>query len=260
VSTLARVRSLLATACASLAAAAFAADIPADARDPDAYSEQANFGPFGRPHMEHSFGMLLVDRLEAAHSRGADSGAYDIEAWYGRDYDRATLKAEGEVAGGKLAESRTELLWSHAFAPFWDVQAGLRHDGGEGPDREWLAFGVEGLAPYWFDVEATAYVGTQGRTALRLAARYELLLTQRLVLEPRAEASLFGKSDPAREVGRGLSDATMGLRLRYEIRREFAPYLGIERAFKTGATADLAREAGTPTAETRYVAGVRFWF
>jgi copper resistance protein B len=254
--------AVLLAAAGALATGAFAAEVPADARDPDAYSDNADFGPLGRPRMgdEHRFAMLLVDRLEAAHSRDGDFGAYDAEAWYGRDFDRATLKAEGTVSGGKLADSRTELLWSHAVAPFWDLQAGMRHDGGEGPDREWLAAGIQGLAPYWFDLEATAYLGTEGRTALRIAGRYELLLTQRLVLEPRAETNFFGKSDPAREIGSGLSDATVGLRLRYELRRELAPYVGIEREFKTGATEDFARLAGAPTAETRYVAGLRFWF
>ena len=116
------------------------------------------------------------------------------------------------------------------------------------------------MAPYWFEVDATAYLGGNGRTALRLGAEYELLLTQRLVLQPRAEFNLYGKSDLARDVGSGLSDGVFGLRLRYEFSRQFAPYFGVERIAKYGKTADLARNAGGVTGETRWVAGLRFWF
>ena len=136
----------------------------------------------------------------------------------------------------------------------------MRHDSGVDPSRTWVAFGVQGLAPYWFETEATAYFGEDGRSALRFDAEYELLLTQRLILQPRIEANFYGKRDAARELGSGLSDVTMGLRLRYEIRREFAPYVGIERARKFGGTKDLVRAAGKDTDESRVVAGVRFWF
>src|SRR3546814_7108787 len=129
-------------------------------------------------------------------------------AWFGGTYNRAVLKAEGEVAGGKLKEAQTELLWSHAVSTFWDTQLGVRVDHGEGPSREWLAFGVQGLAPYWFDIDATAYVGPSGRTALSLSAEYDLLITQKLVLQPRVEVNFYGKRDEAREIGSGLSDGT----------------------------------------------------
>lgn len=233
-----------------------------DARDPHAYSDGFGFGAIPRPRMadEHSRGGLLVERLERAFADEGNTTAYDLRAWYGRDYDRAVLKAEGEASGGKLQDARTELIWGHAIATFWDAQLGLRYDSGTGPNRGWLAFGVQGLAPYWFDVEATAYAGDQGRSALRLAGRYELLLTQQLVLEPRVEANAYGKSDPERELGSGLADLTAGLRLRYEIRREFAPYVGLERAEKFGSTADIARASGTPTGATRVIAGLRLWF
>jgi copper resistance protein B len=235
---------------------------PPDARDPNAYSDGYNFGPIPRPHMadEHSFGSLLMERFEQISTHNNSSTEYDLQAWYGLDYDRAVLKAEGEIDGGKLQDARTELLWSHAVAPYWDTQLGMRLDGGNGPSRNWLAFGVQGLAPYWFETEATGYVGDKGRTALRLATSYELLLTQKLILQPRVEANLYGKSDPERDLGSGLSDLTAGLRLRYEIRREFAPYIGIEWVGKFGGTAELARAAGNDTKETRYVAGLRFWF
>ncbi|MCL5061254.1 MAG: copper resistance protein B, partial [Candidatus Thermoplasmatota archaeon] len=209
---------------------------------------------------EHNFGALLVDRLERRDTGDGNATAYDAQAWFGRDYDRLVVKAEGDVAQGKLQEARTELLWAHAIAPFWDTQLGARYDSGEGPDRGWLAFGVQGLAPYWFNVDAAAYVGGNGRTALRLVAEYELLLTQKLVLQPRIEVNAYGKRDEARDIGSGLSDVAAGLRLRYEFTRQFAPYVGVERAEKFGRTADLARAAGEKPNEARWVAGVRFWF
>jgi copper resistance protein B len=235
---------------------------PPDARDPHAYSDGYDFGPLARPRMgdEHSFGSLLVDRLESAHSSSNTSAAYDIKAWYGRDYDRAVLKAEGDYDGGDIEEARTELLWGHAVAPYWDRQLGVRHDSGIGPERDWIAFGFQGLAPYWFEVDAAAYLGEGGRTALRIEAEYELLLTQKLVLQPRIEANMYSKRDAERGLGSGLSDLTAGVRLRYEIRREFAPYIVIERAVRFGATADLAQAAGSDPKETRLVAGLRFWF
>lgn len=234
---------------------------PADARSPD-YSEGYGFGDIPRPVLadEHNFGSLLVDRLEVVKTDDNTSATYDLQAWYGRDYDRAVLKAEGNLDDGRLEEAQTELLWGHAIATFWDTQLGVSFDSGDGPNRSWLAFGVQGLAPYWFEVDTTAYVGEQGRTALSFEAEYELLLTQKLILQPRIEADLYGKSDTERGLGSGLSDLSLGLRLRYEIRREIAPYLGVEWARKFGETEDLARAAGEDARETRFVAGLRFWF
>jgi copper resistance protein B len=235
---------------------------PSDARDPHAYADGYDFGPIMPPmHAEgHSFGSLLLDRFERARTRDSTSTEYDLNAWYGGDYDRAVLKAEGDYDGGRLHDARTDLLWGHAVSAYWDTQLGVRYDSGLKPDRRWLAFGIQGLAPYWFEVEATAYVGEQGRTAFRFAAEYELLLTQKLILQPRIEANFYGKRDVERELGSGLSDLAAGVRLRYEICRELAPYVGIERAGKFGATADHARTAGEDAKETRLVAGVRFWF
>ncbi|MHB1668516.1 copper resistance protein B [Thiomonas sp.] len=238
-------------------------------RDPNAYSDGYTLtsGPYALaglqpPRMadQENFGSLLVDRLERAYTRNGNSTAYDVQAWFGRDYNRAVLKAEGDIAQGRLQDARTEVLWGHAVAAFWDTQLGLRLDSGIGPERSWLAFGVQGLAPYWFDVEATGYLGDQGRSAIRLATSYDILLTQKLILQPRVETNLYGKSDPARMVGSGLSDATAGLRLRYEITRQFAPYVGVEWAGKFGQTADFAHVAGEKAKQTRLLAGLRFWF
>ena len=235
---------------------------PPDARDPHAYSGGYVFGPDRELKMadEHIFHSILVDRLEAARSRDRTTGQYDLMASIGRDYERAVLKAEGDVEDSRLQEARTELLWGHAVAAYWNTQLGVRHDGGAGPSRTWLAFGVQGLAPYWFEVDVAAYVGDERRSALRLDVEYELLLTQKLILQPRVEANLYGKRDAERGLGAGLSDLTAGVRLRYEIRREFAPYVGIEWAGKFGRTADYAQAAGEDAKEARFVAGLRFWY
>jgi len=235
---------------------------PPDARDPHAYSGGYTLPP-DRPLKlmdEHSMFSLLVDKLEAVQSRSETSAAYEFTARYGRDFNRLVLKAEGHADEGRLEEARTELLWGHAIAAFWDTQLGVRMDHGPGPDRAWLAFGVQGLAPYWFEMDITGYVGDDGRTALRLELEYELLFTQRLVLQPRFEANLYGKRDDERGLGSGLSDISAGLRLRYEFRREFAPYIGIERAMTYGGTADRVLAEGEHRGETRWVAGLRFWF
>lgn len=234
----------------------------ATVRDPHAYADGYDFGPIPRPRFadEHRFASLLVDRLEWVHTPDATATAYDLQAWYGRDFNRALLKAEGDVDNGTLQEARTEILWGHAVSSFWDMQIGLRYDSGEAPDRSWLALGVQGLAPYWFEVTATAYLGNESRSALRLDAEYELLLSQRLILQPRFEADFYGKDDTKRSLGSGLSALTFGLRLRYELRRELAPYVGVEWAGMYGGTADYARAAGDDSKETRWVAGLRFWF
>lgn len=238
---------------------------PAEPRDPHAYAEGTPPGPLPPMRMgdEERFGALMIDRLEAVHSDGETAAAYDLQASYGGDYDRAVLKAEGELGAGGQGAGQTELLWSHAVAPFWDAQAGLRYDHGDhgdGGGRGWLAVGVQGLAPYWFELDATAYLGEGGATALQLAAEYDLRLTQRWILQPRVEATLYGQGDASRQQGAGLSDLTTGVRLRYEIEREFAPYLGLEWAGRFGETADRVRAAGGDARETRIVAGVRLWF
>ncbi|ABR91574.1 copper resistance protein B [Janthinobacterium sp. Marseille] len=243
---------------------------PADARDPHAYSGGYQLGTglyaVGEQRSlmmadEHKFVSLLADRFERGHSNGGNSNSYELQAWYGDSYNKLTVKAEGEVAKGRVEDARTELLWAKAFHPYWDVQAGVRNDiNANGPSRNWLAFGVQGLAPYWFEVDATAYLGAEGRTAFRLSAEYELLLTQRLILQPRVETNVYGKDDPEVGVGRGLSNATFGVRLRYEFSRQFAPYIGIERSARFGRTATLVRNAGGDARQTQVVAGVRFWF
>lgn len=233
----------------------------AQPRSPD-YSEGLGYTAMTGMDMRDDapLGMLLVDRLEAFNGRDDHGGAFDMQAWYGNDASKLWLKAEGETVSGRLHGLRVEALWDRPLDTFWDTQLGIRHDGGEGPARNWAAFGVQGLAPYWFEVSATLYLGTSGRSAFRFESEYELLLTQRLILQPRFEANVYGRGDPQRGIGAGLSDATLGLRLRYEFSRQFAPYAGVEFERRFGATARLARNVGEPAFEPRLVAGLRFWF
>jgi copper resistance protein B len=170
------------------------------------------------------------------------------------------FRTKGKAADGRLAEAQAEVLYGRAIARWWDVVAGVRQDVRPGPARTWLAVGLQGLAPYWFEVEATAYVGADGRTAVSLETEYELLLTNRLIAQPSVGVDIYGRSDPERGIGRGLSAAEAGLRLRYEIRREIAPYVGLTWSRKLFGTADLAAAAGGPVRATRLVAGVRVWF
>lgn len=224
-----------------------------DGIDPAAMSgmDMADDRPVGR---------LVLDHLEAFHDRQGSGQRWDLQGWYGGDIDKLWLRSEGERRDGNLGDGSIELLWSHALSAFWDTQLGVRHDLGPGPRRTWAAFGVEGLAPYFLDVDATLYIGTSGRTAARLRAGYELLFTQRLILEPELEANLYGKADPARGHGAGLADARLALRLRYEIRRRFAPYIGIVWNRRFGGTADAARAEGVPVSDHQWVAGLRLWF
>lgn len=235
---------------------------PADARDPDAYADGLKNGPM--PGMEMADNAthvkVLLDRLEQFHRSGSNGQAVDAQAWVGGDTDKLWFKVDGERANGRLGATRTEALWNHAIATYWGLQAGVRHDFGDGPGRTWAAFGVQGLAPYWFDIQATAYVGQSGRTALRFEGEYDLLLTQRLILQPDVKVTLYGKSDRERQLGAGLSDIDAGLRLRYELSRKFAPYVGVVWNRKFAGTAGYARDSGNDVQTTRVVAGVRIWF
>jgi copper resistance protein B len=235
---------------------------PPNARDPDAYAEGLSKGPMPGMDMadDESFGRLLVNELEYTNSSGDHGQSLDMEAWYGGDLNKVWFKAEGERRNGSLEDARTEILWDRNIATYWSSQLGLRHDNGSGGSKNWLAIGVQGLAPYWFETEATAYVGSGGTLAARLEARYELLFTQRLILEPKIETNLYSKNDADRGTGSGLSDVSVSLRLRYEIRRQFAPYIGVSWKRKYGNTADYARDAGEDVSNTEVVAGVRRWF
>ena len=203
---------------------------------------------------------LFVDKAELRKTSGHDHFAWEGDLWLGHDVNKAWLKTEGENSEDRTEEAELQLLYSRAMTTNWDLQAGWRHDFRPEPNREWLAVGFRGLAPYHFDVDVAAFLGKDGRTSIRADADYEILFTQRLILVPEIEIDWFGKSDPERVIGSGLSSLELGLRLRYEIRREFAPYVGINWWSKFGKTKDIARAAGDETKDLELVLGVRLWF
>ncbi|MGH8139501.1 MAG: copper resistance protein B [Steroidobacteraceae bacterium] len=205
-------------------------------------------------------GKALFDQLEWRNTAEGNAAVWDAQAWYGGDYNKVWLKTEGARVDSTTQGAHADLLWDRNVSRWWSAQAGARRDFGEGPSRTWAALGVQGLAPYWFGTEATFYVGEQGRTAMRLKTEYELLVRQRLILQPEGEANLYGKADPARQLGSGLSDLELALRLRYEVRRELAPYIGVVWSLRFGGTADRVRESGGDVSDMQFVAGLRAWF
>ena len=200
------------------------------------------------------------DELEWRDSDRGSSWAWDGEGWVGHDIDRFWWKLEGEKFSGRAGETELQALYSRAITPFWNLQAGWRHDFGSGEDRDWAVLGVEGLAPWWLHVDAAVFIGESGLTAAQLELNYDLRLTQHLVLQPQGELIAHGEDDPDHAIGSGFSSLELGLRLRYEIHRELAPYLGIEWHRLLGDTADLADESGGDRSEWHALAGVRFWF
>jgi len=204
--------------------------------------------------------MLVVDQLEIRDIEGSDPLVWDAESWIGKDLHKLWIKTEGEYLSSRVEEVELQVLYSRAVAPFWDLQLGWRRNIRPTPNRDWLAFGIKGLAPYFFDIDAALFVGDAGRTAARLQVEYEIMLTQRLILVPDIELNLYGKDDPATGIGSGLSNIEAGLRLRYEIRREFAPYIGLNWTKFYGDTADFARAEGGDTDDIQFVFGVRSWF
>jgi copper resistance protein B len=233
-----------------------------DGRSPD-YSDGYHYT--NMPGMEMAdqtrLGMLLMNQLEYTNdNHGNGAGFLDAEGWYGKDFNKLWLQAEGEAARGRLEDLRTEVLWDHAISAYWNTATGLRQDFGEGPRRTWAAFGVQGLAPLWFDTEVEVYLGQGGRTAARVQLEYEELITQRLVLQPKLELNFYGRNDPQRGIGSGLADSELGVRLRYDIKREFGPYIGVVWRERYGRSATLAREQGAHAGELQLVAGLRFWF
>lgn len=214
-------------------------------------------------HAAHDNGIHYLVLFDQLDWQDADEGSvlsWDAAAWVGRDIDKLWLRTEGERADGATESMDVEALWGHAFARWWEFVAGARHDFAPGPAQTWAAFGVQGIAPYKFEVQATAYLGESGQTAAQFEAEYELLLTNRLILQPLVELRFHGEDDPKRGIGSGLSTTELGLRLRYEIRREFAPYVGVTWERKSGETADLARMNGEAVEDTRWLAGLRIWF
>lgn len=205
----------------------------------------------------HAF--VLFDQLEWQAGGGSRRGSWDTRGWVGRDINRLWFRTEGEFDSDRLIGSQAHVLYGRAVSRWWEVVAGIRQDVRPGPAQTRAAIGIQGLAPFWFDVEATAYIGASGRTHFRIETEYELLLTNRLVAQPLVEIEIYGKDDPSHGFAAGLSTGDLGLRLRYEIRRELAPYVGVTWQRKFFGTADLAEASGEPAGQTRFVAGVRLW-
>ena len=214
-------------------------------------------------HVVHDSGinsLFVIDQLEWQGSDDGRAVGWDAKGWMGGDIDRLWLRTEGERAKGKTEKAEVQALWGHAISPWWDVVAGMRQDFKPGDSQSWAAFGLQGMALYNFEAEATLFVGEGGQTAARLEGDYDILLTNRLVLQPTAEANFYGKNDPGRGIGSGLAQTEVGVRLRYEIRREFAPYVGVTWNRAYGQTAEYARDEGEDRSEVRWVLGVRLWF
>jgi copper resistance protein B len=203
---------------------------------------------------------FLADKLEWQNADDGSTLAWDLSGWIGGDIDRLWLRSEGVRSNGKTEDAEIQALWGHAISPRWDVVSGVRQDFKPGAPQTWAAFGLQGMALYNFEAEATAFIGEGGQSAVRLEGDYDILLTNRLILQPTAELNIYGKNDPQRGIGSGLANTEAGLRLRYEIRREFAPYIGVTWNRTYGNTADYAREEGNDRSEARLVLGVRMWF
>ena len=253
-------RILLAAAALSCpGAVAEAQTVSAPSSPPVMGRNQAAVMP---PVMDNGvYAHALLDQFEGRIGGSDPAFRWDGQAWIGTDYNKLWLKSEGFAQGnGRVEDGQHELLYDHAISTYFDLQGGLRTDLDSGTTRNWAAFGVQGLAPLFFDLEATGYVSDQGHLAARVVASYDLLLTQRLILQPEAELNFYSKADPGRSVGSGLSDVDAGIRLRYEISRKFAPYIGVAYQGKFGQSANFARQEGETAQGVRFVFGIRSWF
>jgi copper resistance protein B len=207
------------------------------------------------------FSQLMIDRLEYRAQKAGDGYHWEGEGWIGGDIDRLAIQSEGEGAtGGALESAEVQALYSRAIDPWWNIVGGVRQDFRPQPQRTYATIGIEGLAPYWFEVEGQIFLSDKGDAHLRLEGSYDQRITQRLILQPAVEVNLSAQDVPELGIGSGLSDVELGLRLRYEIAREFAPYVGINWERKFGDAARYARADGDRASATSLVMGIRFWF
>ncbi len=223
----------------------------------------AAFPPIDHGAMEHApdiHSLLLINRLEGWDGKHGTGQAWEASGWVGSNINRLWVRSEGERSGGQTEAADLEVLYGRSVSPWWDVLVGVKQDFRPADSRTWAAFGVQGLAPYKFETSATAYVGEGGQVMATAEVEYELLLTNRLILQPLVEATVAAKDEPGRGIGSGLNKVEAGLRLRYEFSRRFAPYIGISHERMFGDTADYHRAAGEHLRDTRWVAGVRVWF
>jgi copper resistance protein B len=213
-----------------------------------------------------NYSYLLVDLLEFREGRTPGIVRWDVFGWYGGDIKRVWIKTEGAQSIGrkKGGEQEAQILYGQLITPFFDLQAGVRyaHRSGAGANRSrtYAVAGLQGLAPYRYELEPSLFLSNKGHVSARVTASYDLLLTQRLIIQPRIELNLAAQSDRQFETGSGLTSTELGARIRYEIRREFAPYLGLSWSQLYGGTKRLAREGGEDSSVLVLVAGVRMWF
>jgi copper resistance protein B len=200
------------------------------------------------------YGKFMVDKAEY-HD---DTFAWDIDAWYGSDGDKLWLKSEGELEEGQAFN--IDVLWDHVFARWWSLQSGIRSVSRDGHYDQALVVGLQGLAPQWFDIDTRLALDEHGGLSLQAEAEYDLLLTQRLILQPDAKVVINSRDNIPLGIGSGVSEMAVSLRLRYEFRREFAPYIGVRWARSFGTTANLARSAGDDANDLQVLGGLRFWF
>jgi copper resistance protein B len=208
------------------------------------------------------FTHFLFNELEGRAGGNGTALRWDDEGWIGTDMNRLWLKSEGFLRNGTVSDGDLEVFYDRPIPRlrYFDAQAGVRVDLDSGPRRTWGAVGIQGLAPHFFEIEPTFYFRDAGHVAGRLTATYDLLITQRLIAQPNLELNFYGKRDPQRGLGTGLSDLDTGIRLRYEISRKFAPYIGFAYTRKHGGTATLSRQAGEPVADPTFVFGLRVWY
>ncbi len=246
--------------------ASASSDAPAQSRTPIPPVTDADRAAVYTRHSGHQVhdsainSYFVADKLEWQDANDGSALAWDLSGWIGGDIDRLLLRSEGERTNGKTEEAEVQALWGHAISSSWDVVAGARQDFKPGAPQTWAAFGLQGQAISDLDVQATAFIGEAGQTAARLEADYDLLLTNDLILQPTGELNFYDKNDPQRGNGSGLSTSELGLRLRYEITPQFAPYVGVTWNRSYGKTADYAREDDEDVAEARLVVGLRLWF
>ena len=208
-----------------------------------------------------SFSELMLERFEYRARKGRDGYNWEGEGWIGGDINRLAIRSEGEGdVGGTLESVEVQALYSRAIDPWWNLVGGIRQDFRPRPQRTYATIGIEGLAPYWFGLEAKAFLSEKGDVHLRLEGSYDQRIFQRLILQPAAEINVAAQDVPALGIGSGFSDFELGLRLRYEFAREFAPYVGVNWERKLGDGARYARAAGEGPSSTSLVMGARFWF
>ena len=203
---------------------------------------------------------ILIDQFETRITDGDNPLVLEAQAWIGKDLNKLWFKIDSEWVDGDNEELELQALYSRAIAPYWDFQIGWRHDVKPKPERDWLAVGVEGLAPYWFEVNTALFIGESGQSNFRFEAEYEWMFTQKLVLSPEFEINFHAKNDEKTGTGSGLSDTELGLRLRYEFKREFAPYIGVNWIKKYGNTKDYAKEEDEEYDDVQLVIGIRAWY